>query len=428
MNRHPHMLTRTLIAHGALFACAVLAGCDQTAAHQSSADGARPSPPAHPPVVEIPPEVQALRSVPYIGETDDDADEPETGVTLHDRNRAQPGYNLYSVHQRCNAVLMDMDGRVVREWHAPGHRWSNVELLPDGDLLAIGDLGPKGADGGESRYLIRFDFNGAIRWQRTLPIHHDVELQDDGSLLALQFQLRDEPEIHPTISTRDDELVRLSADGGVVERMSLLDAVRRADDLFPLQRNEPSTMRGQTWIDLFHANAVERQPFAALAEREPLYSRDHVLVCFRHQDRVCIVDWPERRIVWAWGLGELAGPHDAHWLANGNLLIFDNGLGRGWSRVIELNPLTREIVWEFRTDPPESFYTASKGSNQRLANGNTLIASSDDGIAFEITPAGEQVWRFVCPDKGVRGKRASIVRMQRYPVEMIERLLKKHDR
>ena len=38
-------------------------------------------------------------------------------------------------------------------------------------------------------------------------------------------------------------------------------------------------------------------------------------------------------------------------LPNGNLLIFDNGTLRGYSRVIELNPLTEEIAWEYDGKP-----------------------------------------------------------------------------
>ncbi len=107
-------------------------------------------------------------------------------------------------------------------------------------------------------------------------------------------------------------------------------------------------------------------------------------------------------------------------LDNGNLLVFDNGLGRGFSRVVEVDPASGRIVWEYRADPPESFYTLSKGSSQRLANGNTLIADSDRGRAFEVTPEGEVVWDFFCPHLTPDGERAAIVRMVRYPRERVD--------
>ncbi len=111
-------------------------------------------------------------------------------------------------------------------------------------------------------------------------------------------------------------------------------------------------------------------------------------------------------------------------LEDGHILLFDNGLGRGWSRAVEMDPVSGKITWEYRASPPESFYTASKGSVQRLANGNTLLAESDKGVAFEVTTAGEVVWRFICPHKVERGERAAIVRMVRYPREIIEGVIR----
>ena len=86
--------------------------------------------------------------------------------------------------------------------------------------------------------------------------------------------------------------------------------------------------------------------------------------------------------------GEILGPHDASVLKNGHILIFDNGLGRGWSRVIELDPLARRIVWEYKAPTPTDFYTATRGGCQRLPNGNTLITDSEAGRVFEVTPDG----------------------------------------
>ncbi len=106
----------------------------------------------------------------------------------------------------------------------------------------------------------------------------------------------------------------------------------------------------------------------------------------------------------------------------GNVLLFDNGLGRqpAYSRAVEINPLTAEIVWEYRADPPTRFFTASKGSVQRLPNGNTLLAESDRGHAIEVTPEGEVVWEFICPHRAGEGQRAAIVRMKRFPRNYIE--------
>jgi len=62
-------------------------------------------------------------------------------------------------------------------------------------------------------------------------------------------------------------------------------------------------------------------------------------------------------------------------------------------------------------------------SRQRLPNGNPLLANSDSGEAFEVTPEGEVVWRFLNPASNTEGRRATSVRIKRYPLELVDRLL-----
>jgi len=42
----------------------------------------------------------------------------------------------------------------------------------------------------------------------------------------------------------------------------------------------------------------------------------------------------------------LDGQHQPTMLPNGHIMVYDNGTRRGYSRVIELDPLSAEIVWE----------------------------------------------------------------------------------
>jgi len=100
-----------------------------------------------------------------------------------------------------------------------------------------------------------------------------------------------------------------------------------------------------------------------------------------------------------------------------------NGLSRKWSRAIELDPLTNEIVWEYKANPPEAFYTRAKGSVQRLSNGNTLIAESDKGRAIEVTPDGNIVWEFICPYGAGRYNRAAIVRIIHHSEAFVNKVL-----
>jgi hypothetical protein len=44
-------------------------------------------------------------------------------------------------------------------------------------------------------------------------------------------------------------------------------------------------------------------------------------------------------------------------------------------------------------------FSACCGTVQRLPNGNTVVTESEAGRAFEVTPAGEVVWRFDSPHR-----------------------------
>jgi hypothetical protein len=409
---------------GAACLLALVGGCrkpeEERAAHHPPSTAASADRP------EITNRIDELRSLPYAGYVDVADDEGEDGVVVFDAQRSYPGYNLYVLHERCAAELIDAEGRVVRRWQDPsGQCWGNGELLAGGDFIVVGaepsDL-PDQAIADDARYILRFNWDGEIVWKRMLTAHHDVELTPRGQLLTLTFTRRVVPTVDPVLPVRDEQLTLLSPAGELLETLSVYDVVRARPAVFPLGRVGPDERGGARWIDLFHANSVEWMHHEHLESRHRIYDSSNVLVCFRHQNRVAIVDWDERSVLWAWGARELSCPHDAHTLANGNILVFDNGMERGWSRVIELDPLSRQIVWEYRAPQPRDFFTISRGANQRLPNGNTLITNSDNGEAFEVTPAGEIVWRFVCPHRNAAGQRATIVRLTRYERDFVERI------
>lgn len=379
-------------------------------------------------------DIDVLRSLPYTGGFATDEDEVG-GVVFCDPQRSCPGYNLYGVHRFSMAELIDEEGNVINSWSlTPRHTWERAELLPNGDLLAIGiemSLKPGrrrlGSIPDDVRYVMRLNWEGQVLWKQKLRAHHDIEVAPSGKLLLLTFQRRIVHNLHPTVDTREDQLTLLEQDGTVIESRSILQAVSRHPEIFPLQRVKPNTNTRPPSLDVFHSNSVEWMYQQHLVGKHPIYDLDNILVCFRHQDRVAVFNWTRNEVVWAWGRGQLIGPHDAQILENGHMLLFDNGIGRGYSRAIELDPLTKKIVWKYQADPPTSFYTISRGSVQRLPNGNTLMAESDKGRAVEVTPSGEIVWEFICPHKNEQGERATIVRMNRFPREYIEAIIKQHD-
>lgn len=368
-------------------------------------------------------ELERLWALGYVGFTDTKVKPGESPVTLYDPERSAAGYNLVSNRDLTSAQIFDARGNVVWSWADEGtNHWSNAELLANGDLLVPGS---ERADEPGSNFLLRMSWNGDVVWRRAINAHHDAEVTPAGTIATLTFRLRSIPEVSAEYEVEDNQITILTQDGKVLEEYSLYDPLCARPDVFACQAVPPTTQGGKKILDLLHANSVEFMRHAHLAERDPLYAAANVLVSIRNQNVVAIFDWERKSLVWTWGPGEISAQHDATVLENGNILIFDNGVLRKRSRVIELDPLRKEIVWQYEATEPERFFSVRKGSSQRLPNGNTLVANSHSGEAFEVTPQGEMVWRFLNPNANARGRRATIVRIHRYPEEFIRDLMRR---
>jgi len=372
-------------------------------------------------------ELERLRALGYVGFTDSKIAPGERSVTVYDAERSAAGYNLISNRDLTSAQLFDAEGNVVRSWDDEGaNHWSNAELLDDGDLLVTGSEHPE-TSSDLSNFLLRMSWNGDVVWRKMINAHHDAEVTPDGTIAALTFEFRSIPAISEEFEVKDHQITLLTGEGEILEQASLYDMLRTNPEEFSFQDVAPKKQGAHTFVDLLHANSVEFMHHEHLVGRHPIYAPTNVLVSFRHQDTLAIFDWRAKQLLWAWGQGEISAQHDGRILANGNILLFDNGIDRAWSRVIELDPLSKEIVWEYKAPEPEEFFSLRKGSSQRLPNGNTLVANSDSGEAFEVTPDGEIVWRFLNPNADADGNRATIVRIHRYPVDFIQNLVRQED-
>jgi hypothetical protein len=128
----------------------------------------------------------------------------------------------------------------------------------------------------------------------------------------------------------------------------------------------------------------------------------NILVSFRTNSTVAMINRQTGAIYWKLGAPPLSGQHAPYILSNGNMLLFDNGPHRldntfPFSRVLEINPATKEIVWKYQDTPEWSFYSPRISNAQRLPNGNTLISEGFFGRLFEVTREGDTVWEYVNP-------------------------------
>jgi hypothetical protein len=190
-----------------------------------------------------------------------------------------------------------------------------------------------------------------------------------------------------------------------------------------LERGEATQLKDKTIrYDHFHLNTISLLPDTPLGGLDRRFSAGNLFVCLRNVNQIATFDERTKEILWVWEEGILEWPHYPTMLGNGNILVFDNGAFRKSSRVIELDPVTEAIIWEYVADPPGDFYTYGKGSAQRLPGGNTLICEGDRGRVFEVTPEREIVWEWLNPITE-DGHRAQVYRMMCLPCEAVESLL-----
>ncbi|MDC0033965.1 aryl-sulfate sulfotransferase [Alphaproteobacteria bacterium] len=318
----------------------------------------------------------------------------QTGLTLFDERRATPGYTLFSPLGRKTTYLVDMQGKVVHEWHLPGYVGIYGYLLQNSNLLAAvqTDDGPVGLRG-TGGHLVELDWDSNIVWQYIdHHHHHDQRRCANGNTLYASSRLLPadlaarvpggQAGTELPVGIYGDVLREIDPSGNIIWEWDAATCEQMYE--YPLN---PMCSR----VEFSHANAVV-----------PLDNGD-VLVNFRYNHLMAIIDRQSKAFKWTlcdWSFGQ---QHNVHMLENGNLLFFANGSNvlyggpTAGSRVIELDPVTQDIVWEYKGSPTPTFFSWFISGAQRLSTGNTLICEGAWGRLFEVTPEGDIVWEFINP-------------------------------
>jgi len=323
----------------------------------------------------------------------------EQSVTVHDRTRAYDGYTLFAPHYGKDMWLIDMEGLVVHNWKMKYMLGGDGRLLPNGNLLRLNKTmkEPLLFFGSVAQELVEVDWDGNVVWKYEDPyMHHDFDRMENGNtVLNRHVLIPDDVAAKVKGGVPGTELEdgmwsngfqEITPDGKVVwEWLGFEHMDPEIDVCCPLC---PRTIWG-------YVNAIFVLP------------EGDVLASFRELNTVAIIDKQTGAIKWRWGAPyELGHQHNPTLLDNGNVLIFDNGYHRRTqreisiideSRVIEVNPKTGDIEWEYKDENVQNFYSGIMGSAERLPNGNTLICESVKGRIFEVTPDKEIVWEFISP-------------------------------
>ncbi len=357
-----------------------------------------------------------LQALGYVEWVEVDEKDGGDGVRQLDPLRYAAGLNLVNSRLGQDARIVDMEGRTLHRWTVsdPDDRWFHAELAPTGELLVITN----------GRSLQSIDPDSRVLWSNPLGAHHDLDVDALGRIFALR-RLVDEVVWRGQPLRIVDEGIAILTPDGELERTIWLDRLLREyvdpavlDAAVEKQRALAARLRRHLGLarldeqgaDVYHANSID-----VLDSDVPgLGQEGDVLVSLRELDLLVVVDVAAEKIRWLWGSEQLDGPHHASVLVDGNVLVFDNGRRRRWSRVIEVTP-DGDIIWEYSGRPENSLFSPRLGGCQKLWNGNVLVVESERGRALEVSPTGDTVWEYLNPERDETGER-------RRPIERMTRI------
>ena len=369
------------------------------------------------------------------------------GTTRLDPARAWPSFVLFTGGDE-TARLIDLDGRTVRTWRdvggfAPllidpalvqgqrGHVLVTLENAAGrGVDLVPGRVGPQ-----VSRTIGELDWDGQVRWRfgdrapgGLAQQHHDWARLPNGHTLVLA-NLRHavagfrQPEI------LDDVAYEVDAAGAIAWRWV---ASEHLDEL-GFTAAQLALIRGSDNADVLHINDLKPLgPNHWFDAGDTRFAPDNLIWCSRNANVIAIVDRRSGHVVWTLGpnypaiprgaagrrvprpVDQISGQHDAQIIpaglpGAGNLLVFDNQGEAGYppvelpttggSRVLEIDPVSRQVVWQYTAEdsgqPSWAFRSTHISAARRLPNGNTFIDEGQSGRLFQVTRDGDIVWEYV---------------------------------
>lgn len=353
-------------------------------------------------------------------------------LSVFESAEASPGLTLVPTSGTAEIALLNMRGTVVHKWDVDAAR---ARLLPSGHVLVV-----HGSTWGEStkrwaRFMstiIEYDWNAKPVWkyEAGAKVHHDVRRLANGNTLFLreielpeeiQAKIRDPR--RRKLRTITDEIVEINKEGKEVWSWKFYEHFDiNYCGLRPCADGEGKQLKPKTLKDWSHTNSLSQLgPNKWYDGGDERFHPENLLILPRRFWIPMIIERKSGKVVWTYEeqdyRGGLGAPHEVQMIeqgkpGEGNILILDNGPGThsGESFVLEINPISKKIEWVY--DVGEEFYNKTRGSVQRLPNGNTLISWDRDGRILEVNKAGEIVWEVRIPSE--------LSRARRYPLNYCE--------
>lgn len=367
------------------------------------------------------------------------------GVTIHDKEAAHDCHVLYE-GRGGESYLINMEGENVRTWPFTGFPAEMIDPAINGGKKGH-ILCQREPDTFQNKALLEVDWDGNVVWEwgSNAPEgearqNHDLHRLADGNTLLISKRMYNRPDLHDK-PFMDQPIYEVTPAGDIVwdwvahdhfEALGITGEKREV--LF-----SDTQVRGRAYIFVIN-NMQPLGPNRWHDAGDDRFHPDNIMVDSREANFIAIIDKKSGDVVWRLGpdypaafdfskrafngpvprpVDSISGQHDAHMIAQqlpggGNILVFDNdgpaGLPQVYSktfpgsRVLEIDPITRDIVWQYDGSssgmPFWAFYSSFISSARRLPNGNTLICEGMTGRIFQVTVEGEIVWEFMNPKFG----------------------------
>ena len=437
-----------------------------------------------------------------------------TGTTIYKPKKCDNGYTVYGTEvEGEGSVLIDMNGKVVKQWKNMSNREHPVKILEGGYIM--GATREKVEHVGriwghpESTDMSVMDWDGKIVWSfPKAGMHHDFQIlgnpvgywvpgmplqvpKKGDKVLILSHKV-----VHSKKSKKisdkvlyDDYIAEVDYEGNIIwdylcsnhfNEMGYTEQDKNTMYKFPnFSATRTKGVFGGDWIHINSASYVGPNKWY---DEDPIkyaaFNPENIIMDGRQTNTLSIVDRKTKKRVWQVGpyyspdriwtfggkqykraykkLKQIVGLHHAHMVpkglpGEGNILIYDNGGHAGYgapnpsamtglnnavrdsSRVIEINPVTLKIVWEYSAKATGhrdhyKFYASYVSSAQRLPNGNTFITNGSVGQLMEVTPDKEIVWEYISPYFNKVGKYNLVYRAYRVPYDYVPQLKKPREK
>lgn len=408
------------------------------------------------------------------------------GTIIYKPEKCWNGYTVFQARDE-GATIIDMNGGVVNHWHhlqgfpnkllpggyimgSLGERNSTYGWQDQKDLVQVDWDGNIVWKFNKNQYVE--DPGYEPEWMARQ--HHDYQREgnpvgyyvpgmeckvDSGNTLLLTHNDVVDPNISlHTLS--DDRIIEVDWEGNIIWEWNCHEHIDEMefDEIAKAVMYRNPGIIGNGNGDWMHINSMSvLGPNKWYDAGDKRFHPDNIIIDGRETNIIAIISKETGKLTWKLGpdysrgkakeIGQIVGQHHAHMIprglpGEGNILIYDNGgwagygapnpaaptgnknATRDYSRVIEIDPVKMEIVWQCRPmdlgygqpHNADHFYSCYISSAQRLPNGNTFITEGSDGRLFEVTPEHEIVWEYHSPYFG-KQLANMVYRAYRYPYE-----------